>query len=125
MTSRAMPIRATALAVSLLAALAPVFAYAAGPGAPTNLTCEYQTNPIAIDTLTPRLSWQVNDSRRGAVQSAYRIRVSSSRSGLDAGRGDVWDTGKVHSVQSALVPYAGPPLQSGRTYHWKVYLGCQ
>ena len=115
-----MPLRTTPLALLLIAILSPTFAHAAGLGAPTSLTCEYQTNPVAMDTLTPRFSWQVNDPRRGALQSAYQLRVYSSQSALNANKGAVWDTGKVFSVQSALVPYAGPPLPSGQTYSWKV-----
>lgn len=37
-------------------------------GPPVNLRCEYAANPLGIDTLVPRLSWEVNDSRLGAAE---------------------------------------------------------
>ena len=113
-----LPLRLIALVV--VAALSFTFAHAAGPGAPTNLTCEYQTNPLAIDTLTPRFSWQVNDSRRGAEQSGYQLRVYTSEPSSNTVRGNAWDTGKVYGAQSVFVPYGGLPLRSGQTYYWKV-----
>ncbi len=86
---------------------------AEGPGAPTDLRCEYWVNPLGIDVPRPRLSWRVNDPRRRAVQSAYRIIVAT-------GAEEVWDSGKVESDQSVHVPYAGRPLRSGCRYRWKV-----
>ena len=32
----------------------------------------------------------------------------------------MWDSGKVLSAQSVNVVYAGAPLESGKTYYWKV-----
>ncbi len=90
------------------------------PGPPRNLRCEYQTNPLGIDTPAPRFSWEVNDSRRGAAQSAYQILVASSRKLLDKNQGDVWDSGKVPTNQSVHVPFAGAPLASATRYFWKV-----
>jgi len=89
-----------------------------GPGAPTALRCEYLTNPLGIDERVPRLSWLVSDERRAAVQSAYRILVGSSPDGLD--EADVWDSGRVESDRCTHVEYAGPKLESGRRYRWKV-----
>lgn len=88
-------------------------------GAPIELRCEYGENPLGIDVRSPRLSWEVNDARRGAVQTAYHIVVSTDPSFADADA-VVWDTGKVASDRSIHVPYAGEPLESGRRYHWKV-----
>jgi alpha-L-rhamnosidase len=87
---------------------------AAGLEAPTALRCEYATNPMNVETPTPRMSWQIKDDRRGAVQSAYQIMVRA-----DAGN-VVWDSGKVVTDQSVYVPYGGPPLISNQRYHWKV-----
>ena len=75
--------------------------------APTRLRCEYFTNPLAIDAPRPRLSWWVNDARRGAVQRAYHLQVASARDALAEDRTDLWDSGKVTSDQSCHVPYAG------------------
>ena len=66
--------------------------------------------PNCVDVPDPALSWiniPVNDCIKGAVQSAYRIRVASSRERL--GRPDLWDTGKLKSGESAFIPYQGQP----------------
>lgn len=93
---------------------------ASSPGAPKNLRCEYLVNPLGVETQKPRLSWEVNDDRRGAKQTAYQILVASSRGALSKNRGEVWNTGKVVSEQSIQVEYGGKPLESGQRYFWKV-----
>ncbi len=92
----------------------------AGPMSPISLKCESQTDPLAIDTASPRFSWQINDPRRSAVQSAWQVIVASGQAALDAGRGDLWDSGQVPGRECVLVPYAGGALASGVTYWWKV-----
>lgn len=82
------------------------------------LRCEYKVNPIGIDVLQPRFSWQIEESRRGFVQSAYQIRVATSPAGLD--QDPVWDSGRVRSDQSVHVVYTGPDLQSRKRYYWQV-----
>jgi alpha-L-rhamnosidase len=103
----------------LLLSLLACSAFAAG-GRPTHLRCEYQTNPLALDTLQPRLSWWLSDTRRGAAQTGYQIRVASSRQALSADSPDVWDSGQISSRQSQNVLYTGPALQPGREYFWTV-----
>jgi len=90
------------------------------PAAPSNLRCEFQQNPLGLDTSAPRLSWQVEDSRRGARQTAYQILVATRPELLAEGQADVWDSGKVESSESVQVPYAGPELQSRQGYYWCV-----
>ena len=75
-------------------------------------------NPLGIDIAHPLLSWQLQDTRRGARQTAYQIRVASSADTL--AQGDVWDSGPVNSAQSVNVAYAGPALASRRRYYWQV-----
>ncbi|HOX37694.1 MAG TPA: family 78 glycoside hydrolase catalytic domain [Candidatus Brocadiia bacterium] len=89
-------------------------------GAPINLLCEYQVDPIGVDTPSPRLSWRLNDARRGAAQSAYRILVADSAEALARDEGNLWDTGKIESDQSVHVPYAGKPLAGEGACFWKV-----
>ena len=89
-------------------------------GAPEHLRCEYRSNPLGVDTAAPRLSWQINDPRRGAVQTAYQILVATDVDALKNDRGTVWDSGKVDSGQSVHVVYGGRALESGRRYYWKV-----
>ena len=88
--------------------------------APSNLQCEYQTNPLGLDMAKPRLSWQVNDARRGARQTAYQVLVASTPEMLTNNQGDLWDSGRVASDQSVHVEYAGTPLTSRQRCFWKV-----
>ena len=85
---------------------------------PTELTCEYASNPISIDTLRPRFSWLLDSDRRGQSQSANQILVASSEENLRAERGDKWDSGKVTSERSVNVAYAGGSLSSGESCCW-------
>lgn len=86
----------------------------------SELRCEQSQRPLAVDLAGPRLSWQLNADRRGCLQSAYRILVADSPVALADDNGNVWDSGKVFSDRSVLVPYGGPALQPGKAYCWKV-----
>ncbi|QYJ14959.1 Alpha-L-rhamnosidase [Rubrobacter xylanophilus DSM 9941] len=86
----------------------------------TGLKSEYVRNPVGIDTERPRFSWRLESGRRGVAQSAYQLLVSSDKSKLAAGIGDVWDSGKVASSRSVNVAYGGGELESGVRYYWKV-----
>ncbi len=113
-----MDVRAT-LCVLFLAGL-PLIAAAIHP---QQLRLEYRDNPLGIDVTEPRFSWLVTSTdakARGLRQTAYRILVASSENALRAGNGDLWDTGKVASSDSAQIAYAGKPLSSGAAAFWKV-----
>lgn len=85
-----------------------------------NLRCEMRVNPLGIDTRAPRLSWQLNSSLRGVVQTGYEILVASSKEKLAKNEGDLWQSGKITSSVSVLVPYAGKKLNSRSWMYWKV-----
>lgn len=89
---------------------------------PDQLRCEHLEDPLGIDIVKPRLSWKLHASpgERGQYQSARRILVASSREKLDRGEGDLWDSGRVVSGQSILVPYEGVPLNSRQRCWWKI-----
>ncbi len=98
----------------------PVWAASVRPAA---LKCEYRVNPQGIDETQPRLSWTltaVNPAARGLKQSAYRVIAASSAEAAQEGKGDLWDSGKVESSQSVLVPYGGKALESGQPVWWRV-----
>lgn len=85
--------------------------------------CEYLVNPLGIDARAPRLSWTLKAARpeaRGLSQSAYQVLVAPSESQLLAGKGTLWDSGKVASDQSLHIDYAGKPLGSRADCWWKV-----
>jgi alpha-L-rhamnosidase len=84
------------------------------------LRCEYRVEPLGIDTPGPRVSWTVSSEVRGQAQTAYRVLVADSPDALKAGRGTLWDTGKVQSDETIGVVYGGKPLASLMRYYWKV-----
>lgn len=87
-----------------------------------NLRCEYSFNPLGVDVASPHFSWTVKSSQRGQKQVAYQVLVATRYEDLEQNRGDAWDSGKVESAQSAHIRYEGTPLESNRTYFWKVRL---
>ena len=90
---------------------------------PQNLRYEYLLNPTGLDEVHPRFSWTLearDDNAFGQRQTAYRIVVASSEKGLKKDKGDVWDSGWVSSDKMQHITYAGPALQSDRSYYWKV-----
>ncbi|MDY7109841.1 MAG: family 78 glycoside hydrolase catalytic domain [Planctomycetota bacterium] len=93
---------------------------AAAPGPPVELRCESSVNPLGIDAPRPRLSWLVNDARRGAVQSAYRILVAARPEELREGGELLWDSGRIQSDRSVHVAYDGPALASRQRCWWTV-----
>ena len=46
--------------------------------------------------------------------------MASSPAALEADRGDVWDSGKVVSDETAHIVYAGRPLASRQVCYWQV-----
>ena len=99
----------------------PIHAYAKVKRAtitPVSLTCEYEQCPL-LDIQNPRFAW-INKNkaqRRGAAQTAYRIRVAESIDKLDT---PLWDTGMINSDESAFITYSGPTLKSRTSYWWQV-----
>lgn len=89
---------------------------------PLTLTCEYATNPLGIDAERPRFSWIPETEQRAQTQSAYQVRVASSREQLDADEGDKWDSGKIPSDRSVNIVYEGVALSSREVCCWKVRL---
>ena len=109
----------------LLAVIPLTLLSAAAHGAalePMGLRCEYLKDPLGIDVLQPRLSWEFGPAEgvRGLRQIAYQILVAGSREKLDANEGDLWDSGRVASDESLNVGYAGRELASRMQCHWKV-----
>ncbi|GAA1604002.1 alpha-L-rhamnosidase [Kribbella sancticallisti] len=107
-------------AVFLLTPLLPATAAPPRPASPqpTNLRTNSLTNPLGIAPGTPRLSWQIDGSRRGTSQTQYEIHVGTSAA--KTGKADVWNSGAVRSDRSVDIPYGGPALTPYTQYFWKV-----
>ena len=80
-----------------------------------NLRVENRINPLGIDILNPRFSWQLVSGHRNILQTAYEIRVSDQ-----PGKMNVWESGKQEGSQSLFVPYGGSVLKSASVYYWQV-----
>ena len=119
-TSFKLPFRyLTLFAVTVLPAL--TIAGAAAPVTrPAQLRCDSLVNPLGIDDPQPVFSWQLQSGAPGARQTAYRVEVAASVDALNAGKTDIWDTGKVTSDKSLNVTYAGPALKPATRYVWRV-----
>ncbi|MDD4107741.1 MAG: family 78 glycoside hydrolase catalytic domain, partial [Prolixibacteraceae bacterium] len=85
-----------------------------------DLRCEYLTDPVGIDKVTPRFSWKINSSINETEQKAFQLLVASDKSILDENIGDLWDSGKIKSSSSIMVNYQGKNLESGLAAFWKV-----
>jgi alpha-L-rhamnosidase len=95
---------------------------ASGALQPDTLRCEYLSDPMGIGQTAPRLSWMLTSPTRGDHQLAYRVLVASSPELLSQNQGDLWDSGKVTSEESAHVVYEGKPLTSQLACYWKVQI---
>lgn len=86
---------------------------------PVRLQCEHLINPLGIDVSNPRLSWQLDDPRKGASQTAYQICVGTDSLAVSHGKGNYWNTNKILS-DSMLIVYSGQKLQPFTKYFWQV-----
>jgi alpha-L-rhamnosidase len=85
---------------------------------PVQLRCEYLSRPLGIDVPNPRLSWQLQDARYGAVQRSYRIIVATDSTDISGGVGTMWDQSA--ASDEMLVTYSGKPLTPFTKYFWRV-----
>jgi len=85
-----------------------------------NMTVELLPDPLGVDVPHPRLSWQLRATVNNVRQKAYQIIVATSPDGLNNGEDVVWNTGKVNSDHSILIPYKGKVLNARQDYYWKV-----
>ena len=86
----------------------------------TNLKCEYHVNPVGIDVLQPRLSWQISTAENNFIQQAYEIRVAENSGDLQKSNKLIWSSGKINSSESVNVTYGGPAAKSMQKFWWQV-----
>jgi alpha-L-rhamnosidase len=86
----------------------------------TNLIIEYQINPIGIEVMKPRFSWQILSDQNNVKQTAYEVRVASTKAHLTVERKLLWSSKKTKSDQSVNVEYQGPTLASMQRAYWQV-----
>jgi alpha-L-rhamnosidase len=81
-----------------------------------DLRCEHLDNPTGIGFRQPRLSWKLLSAGPDERQTAYQIRAGAAANGTP----DLWDSGKITSDQSVLVPWQGKSLGSRSQVFWQV-----
>ncbi|MGW0227790.1 family 78 glycoside hydrolase catalytic domain [Actinopolymorpha singaporensis] len=118
-------------------------ASATGVLIPHTLRTEYAENPLGVEEPSPRLSWLLRPvpqetsgtsgsgasgsgasgsgaAAAAATQTAYQVIVATDLADLDAGRGPVWDSGRVESGRTGQVEYAGQALAADTGHVWTV-----
>lgn len=83
------------------------------------LTVNRRENPAGVPLDDISFGWQMQSSRNGKMQSAYRIVVADSEKKLNK-KEYVWDSGKVESDTSVYIPYGGETLEESGRYYWTV-----
>lgn len=116
---------AAALVVSALAMTTATSAADESALVPTELRCEYLTNPKGLDARAPRLSWILESKDESALaqaQTAYRVRVDATEADAKSLEGKLWDSDWIASNETAHIPYAGEALTSDTSYYWTVQI---
>ena len=85
----------------------------------TTLHCEYMEDALTVKTL-PRFSWQVESSQQGQKQTAWQVIVSDSKELAEAGKGNIWDSGKNKNRETFGIKWKGSRLKSLNVYYWRV-----
>ena len=83
------------------------------------IKCTGYVNPVGTVKI-PDFSWILKSDERGQIQTAYQIIIGSDSAIVKKGKGDIWDSGKIASDESAWIPYKGSPLQPAKEYFWRV-----
>ena len=119
-------ILAAAMAVSMMAASvssamtdgagAAYQALLAEETAITDLTTNYQSNPIGVEKDNVRFSWKMESNVVGQEQVSYRIQMHKGSPDGEL----VWDTGVVESDLSSGIQYDGDELALETRYYWTV-----
>lgn len=85
----------------------------------SDLKCENLINPNAIDNTMPHFSWKIQCDHP-MQQEYFEIQVASDSLQLTKNNGDLWNSTKVQSSASVMVPYKGKTLKSRMLCYWRV-----
>lgn len=90
------------------------------PGKPTDLLCEGETNPTAVEVPNPALSAIYHGTEKGD-HCQIQVNASSDFSGTE-----MWNSGKIEisdvsdNERCEDITYAGSTLTPGVTYYWRI-----
>lgn len=87
-----------------------------------NLRCEYMHNPIGIDAVSPRFTWNYeaisgHDFKQGSVQ----LLLSRNKEALsEKTSNDIWRSGIISTNEMFITPDSSCVLEPHTTYYWQV-----
>ncbi len=84
-----------------------------------NLKCEYQHNPLGIDTSSPRFTWNLMSEQADLVQSGYVLRIGTDSVGSNLVEGIIFESKEILSDRSFSKPTI-PELNPFSKYFWQV-----
>ncbi|MFX1323933.1 MAG: family 78 glycoside hydrolase catalytic domain [Promethearchaeota archaeon] len=84
-----------------------------------NLRTEFLINPLGIDILNPRLSWELFTKERGLQQKAYRVQCARTKNNIDSNSNLLWDSGIINE-STTIIRYQGLALISSERVFWHV-----
>lgn len=92
------------------------------PGKPDGLMVNLLSDPArtTVPDTQPKFSWIFHPVKRGEIQSAYQIIISSTALLSGAANGDVWSSGRITSPESVNIAMTGNALARGATCFWRV-----
>jgi len=85
----------------------------------TDLKCENLTSPNAIDNTKPHFSWKIK-SDLPMHQQSYEIQVASDSSLMIDGTANLWNSGRIDTSLTVMVPYNGTALTARSLCYWRV-----
>lgn len=85
----------------------------------TAALCENKINPLGIDLIKVRFSWEMHSKENGQYQTAYQLVIASSKEKLVSENFDVYNS-FVKDSRNVLAEYKGNPLMPAQIYFWKV-----
>jgi hypothetical protein len=91
----------------------------------------FQEHPLAVEISQhpPRFGWELLATENNSRQVAYELEMTvGALHGQATGKKHQsliqqekwWNSGKIQSAESQLVPYTGPALQPSTAYSWRV-----
>ncbi|CAN5218968.1 hypothetical protein BH23BAC2_BH23BAC2_03450 [soil metagenome] len=85
-----------------------------------NLRCEFLQNPLGIETLNPRLTWELSSGEKDKQIKSFQVFVSRDSLMLTQNKADLWDSGKISEGHKNQTIYNGSNLTSQSYAYWKV-----
>lgn len=86
--------------------------------APYALTCEYLTEPLGVETRSPRLAWKLPLAGGDSI-ALCRVWVAADSAAVANGDTDCWTSADLPGG-TRRIAYTGDSLQSWTKYYWKV-----